>query len=254
MTTDRTPRTALRWVIPVALAMVAVAVYVALTLPGADTGQPVPTTDAVVSAPATSRPVVADLTTTTTPTVCEDGYHAHDGECHPDHPDEADEATARDESTQVALDETVWWRPGLGDEAFALVDPDQVGADRVIRVPEDREWGTYRYYLFYHGVVTGTYDEDQLFWKAAETFRRAQRELSLWVYYPYRYDMAWVEYPTEMEVRATFPLGEELVVVLRRAGDEWVGEWDGVEFPTGPPLRPTTPFAEPRFPDTVDGH
>lgn len=208
-------------------------------------------TKTTTTPPTTRPPTTTTTATTTVPTVCEDGYHAHDGECHLDHPDEVDEAAARDESTQVVLDETVWWRPGLGDEAFALVDPDQVGADHVIRVPEDREWGTYRYYLFYHGVVTGTYDEDQLFWKAAETFRRAQRELSLWVYYPYRYDMAWVEYPTEMEVRATFPLGEELVVVLRRAGDEWVGEWDGVEFPTGPPIRPTTPFAEPRFPDTA---
>lgn len=201
---------------------------------------------------------------------CDEGNHAHDGECHPDHaePAETEEVTETEvtepaeaeEVTETAdteggeatgLEDVMWWRPGLSDEAFDLVDPDQVGADHVIRVPEDRPWGTYRYYLFYHGIVADTYDEDQLFWQAAETFRRTQQEASPWVYYPYRYDMRWVDYPTEMQVTATYPLGEELVVVLRRAGDEWVGDWEGVAFPTGPPIRPTTPFAEPRFPDTA---
>ncbi|MDE0137345.1 MAG: hypothetical protein OXM57_14640 [bacterium] len=185
--------------------------------------------------------------------MCDDGYHAHDGECHPDHPDEADDASGGDESTQAtqAAVETVWWRPGLGDEAFALVDPDQVGADHALAMGEDREWGPYRYYLFYHGTVEGSAAEAELFWDVGETFRRVHQEATLWVYYPYRYDLAWVEYPTAMEVTATWPLGETLVVAFHRDGEYWAGEWDGVEWPTGPPIRPTTPFAEPRYPDTA---
>lgn len=210
-------------------------------------------TKTTTTPPTTTPPTTTTTATTTVPTVCDDGYHAHDGECHPDHPDEADDASGGDQSTQAtqAAGETVWWRPGLGDEAFALVDPDQVGADHALTMGEDRKWGPYRYYLFYHGMVEGSAAEAELFWQVGETFRRVHQEATLWVYYPYRYDLAWVDYPTTMEVTATFPLGEELVVAFERQGDFWAGEWDGVEFPTGPPIRPTIPFAEPRFPDTA---
>ena len=93
----------------------------------------------------------------------------------------------------------------LGDEALALVDPAMVGADHTILMGEDRKWGTYRYYLFYHGSRhrEPTDGGRSCIWKAAESVpARTARKLSLWVYYPYRYDMAWVEYPTEMEVRS----------------------------------------------------
>ena len=214
------------------------------------TTRPAATPTATTTTPPTTTPAT---TTTTTPVVCDDGYHAHDGECHPDHPDEADDASGGDESTQATQTavETVWWRPGLGDEAFALVDPDQVGADHALTMGEDREWGPYRYYLFYHGMVEGSAAEAESFWDVGETFRRVHQEATLWVYYPYRYDLVWVEYPTAMEVTATWPLGEVLVVAFHRDGDYWAGEWDGVEWPTGPPIRPTTPFAEPRYPDTA---
>lgn len=217
-----------------------------------DTGTAVTTT-----APPVSDTEGGELPDALPDPLCDDGYHTHDGECHPDHPEPAEieegtePAVTEEGAEATGLEDVMWWRPGLSDEAYALVDPDQVGADHVIRVPETREWGTYRYYLFYHGIVEGSATEDTLFWEAATTFRRTQQESSLWVYYPYRYDLAWVNYPTEMEVTATFPLGEELVVVLRRAGDQWVSDWESVEFPTGPPIRPTTPFAEPRFPDTA---
>ena len=284
MNTDPTHRAVLRWAIPVALAVVGVVVYVAFNRPWADTGHPVPTTTpaaadlaattsanlttpittaATTTTPATTTTSTAATTTTSTaattttvttitPTVCEDGYYADGGECHPDHPDEeAVEAPVGAEGAQVSPEETVWWRPGLGDEAFALLDPDQAGADHVILMAEDRKWGTYQYYLFYHGMVEGSAAEADLFWDVGETFRRIHQEATLWVYYPYRYDLAWVDYPTVMEVTATFPLGEVLVVVFHRDGQYWAGEWDGVEFPTGPPIRPTTPFAEPRYPDTA---
>lgn len=286
MTNSRTSRLLIAVLVVGVVALAAGAVWV-LFLRAADVAvvvQPAPATTAV-STPATGRLEAADLattttttpptttpaatptttsttppttttapatTTTTTPVVCDDGYHAHDGECHADHPDEADDASGGDESTQAtqAAVETVWWRPGLGDEAFALVDPDQVGADHALAMGEDREWGPYRYYLFYHGMVEGSAAEAELFWDVGETFRRVHQEATLWVYYPYRYDLVWVEYPSVMEVTATFPLGEVLVVAFERDGD-WAGEWDGVEWPTGPPIRPTIPFAEPRYPDTA---
>ena len=298
MSSDRTPRVSLRWVVPLALAVGVAAVYVAFTQLGADTGQPAPTTTSAAAAQTTSSLAAEDLTTTTPATAttttttapataittttasattlaeapatataapaasvtdpdetpaspaaitCEDGHHAHDGECHPDPVTEPAEGG---DDVQPST-EVVWWRPGLGDEAFALLDPDQAGADHVILMAEDRKWGTYRYYLFYHGMVEGSAAEADLFWDVGETFRRIHQEATLWVYYPYRYDLAWVDYPTVMEVTATFPLGEAVVVVFHRDGQYWAGEWDGVEFPTGPPIRPTTPFAEPRYPDTA---
>ncbi|MYB45377.1 MAG: hypothetical protein F4X74_10610 [Acidimicrobiia bacterium] len=275
MTTNRNFRLAIAVLVLGVFALAAVAGWDLFLRPAevAVVTQPAPPTTAGLT-PATTRLDAADLTTTTTtpptttvpatttmptttmPTVCEAGYHAHDGHaddgaCHPDHPDEADEVAALDESTQVALDETVWWRPGLGDEAFALVDPDQVGADHALMMGEDRKWGSYRYYLFYHGMVDGAAAEAELFWDVGETFRRVHQEATLWVYYPYRYDLEWAEYPSSMRVTATFPLGDELTVLFLRDGEYWAGEWDGVEWPTGPPIRPTTPFAAPRYPATA---
>ncbi|MDE0601686.1 MAG: hypothetical protein OXI56_07830 [bacterium] len=143
-----------------------------------------------------------------------------------------------------------WWRPGLIDEAVARVDPHFVGADDWHLNESERDWGTYRFYRFYHGLREDSTAERETFWQAIQLVHNVQLQMIGGIYFPYRYDVAWVEYPNRIAVMLTFPLGEELTVAVTRVGGSWAADW-GVEFPLGPPIRPTTPFSEPRFPGTA---
>ncbi|MDE0132231.1 MAG: hypothetical protein OXM62_05070 [bacterium] len=143
-----------------------------------------------------------------------------------------------------------WWRPGLIDEAVALVDPHAVGADNWNLNESERDWGTYRYYRFYHGLREDSAAERDTFWQAIQLTHDVQLQSIGGFYFPHRYDVAWAEYPNQITVTLTFPLGETLTMPVTRTDGEWAADWD-VEFPPGPPIRPTTPFAEPRFPETA---
>ena len=143
-----------------------------------------------------------------------------------------------------------WWSPGLGNEALQLVDPNIVGADDWHLIETEEVWGTYRYYRFYHGLQEDTPEERELLWNAIQATQVLILRVSSEIYYPYRFDLSWVEYPNLVSVLATFPRGEQVEVPLRLDGEHWTVEGD-VTFPEGPPIRPTTPFTEPRFPETA---
>ena len=168
-----------------------------------------------------------------------------------------DEAVEEPEQSEVAgrsgiADKLVveWWRPGLIDEAVARVDPHSVGADDWHLNESDRDWGIYRYYRFYHGLREDSAAEREAFWQAIQLAHNVQLQKIGGIYFPYRYDVAWVEYPNRIAVMLTFPLGETLKVAVTRVDGLWAADW-GIEFPPGPPIHPTTPFSEPRFPGTA---
>ena len=150
-----------------------------------------------------------------------------------------------------SADEVVeWWRPGLIDEAVALVDPHSEDADDWHLNESERDWGTYRFYRFYHDLREDSAAERETFWRAIQLVHNVQLLKMGGIYFPHRYDVSWVEYPNQIAVVLTFPLGETLTMPVTRTDGEWAADWD-VEFPPGPPIRPTTPFSEPRFPETA---
>ena len=157
-----------------------------------------------------------------------------------------------DGARTAGADEVVvqWWRPGLIDEAVALVDPRSVSADDWHLNESERDWGTYRFYRFYHALREDSATERETFWQAIQTVHDVHLQKGGGIYYPFRYDVAWVEYPNRIGVTLTFPLGEAMIVPVIRTDGSWSAEWD-VEFPPGPPIRPTTPFTDPRFPETA---
>ncbi len=178
---------------------------------------------------------------------------------HPEPEEDQDREEAVEEPAQGEVaegagsaDEIVieWWRPGLIDEAVALVDPHSVGADDWHLNESERDWGTYRYYRFYHGLREDSAAERETFWQAIQLVHNVQLQKTGGIYYPYRYDVAWVAYPNQIVVMLTFPLGETLMVPVTPTDGSWAADWD-VEFPPGPSIRPTTPFSEPRFPGTA---
>ena len=147
--------------------------------------------------------------------------------------------------------EGVWWRPGLVDEAVAGVDPYAVGADDWHLIESDATWGTYRFYRFYHNLQENSPEERARFWYVLGSVYSFLLQNHHVLYYPYRFDVAWEEPPDQISVTLTFPLGEVVVVPVVLKGDGWATTWD-VEFPSGPPIRPTIPFAEPRFPEEAE--
>ena len=148
---------------------------------------------------------------------------------------------------QVAVE---WWRPGLIVEALARVDPHSVGADDWHLNESERDWGTYRYYRLYHGLREDSAAERATFWQAIQLVHNVQLQKTGGIYFPHRYDVGWVEHPNQISVMLTFPLGETLTVAVTRVDGSWAADWD-VEFPPGPSIRPTAPFAAPRFPGTA---
>lgn len=182
---------------------------------------------------------------------------AQDPHPEPEEDQDREEAVEEREPGEVAegtgsADEMVieWWRPGLIDEAVALVDPHSVGADDWHLNESERDWGAYRYYRFYHGLREDSAAERETFWQAIQLVHNVQLQKTGGIYYPYRYDVAWVQYPNQMAIMLTFPLGETLMAPVTPTDGSWAADWD-VEFPPGPSIRPTTPFSEPRFPGTA---
>ena len=169
------------------------------------------------------------------------------------HPEpEEDQEQGEVEERSGSADEVVveWWRPGLIDEAVALVDPHSVGADDWHLNESERDWGTYSFYRFYHGLREDGAAERATFWQAIQLVHNVQLLKIGGTYFPHRYDVGWVEHPNQIAVGLTFPLGETLMVAVTRVDGSWAADWD-VEFPPGPSIRPTTPFSEPRFPGTA---
>lgn len=140
-----------------------------------------------------------------------------------------------------AGEETPVWYPELQKEAFEAIDPRAAGADAWYKEEEAVRTAPHRFYRFYH--LRG--DEQLLMW---ESWRRTRNVFwdSPLIYYPVRYDLSWHDYPETVSVLATWPLGEQRELLVS----------DGaplarIELPPGPPLPPTTPYADPVFPGTA---
>ena len=151
-----------------------------------------------------------------------------------------------------------FWRPGLAEEALALVNPSSVGADDWSLVEESQNYGTRSFYRFHFlntpvseadGLTEQQREELVLFGGALTSARQALEQSPI-IYYPYRYDIRWDEYPNVATVSAAYPLGETRQIITRRSGASWTAD-QNVDLPGGPPIRATTPFATPRWADTA---
>ena len=109
----------------------------------------------------------------------------------------------------------------------------------------------YRHYVFYNyndeaGDLSGQKDLfDEIYRHTVSAFA------SEYLWYPYRYELAWNEYPDTIEMVATYPLGEQRQIVVdadiatrRKAVFE--------DLPMPPPILPTTPFIDPWYPESAD--
>ena len=170
-----------------------------------------------------------------------------------------DETTTDTTQPETAAAVTAeFWRPGLAEEALALVNPSSVGVDDWSLVEEKQNYGTRSFYRF-HFLSTAVSEADGLteqhrvelvLFGGALTSARHALEQSPIIYYPYRYDIRWVAYPNVATVSAAYPLGETRQIVTRRSGPSWTSD-QNVDLPGGPPIRATTPFATPRWADTA---
>ena len=151
-----------------------------------------------------------------------------------------------------------WWRPGLAEEALALIDPASVAADNWALIAEEKNYGTRAFYRFNFlntplsdadGLTQEHREENGAFEKALASARLVLEQSPV-IYYPYRYDIRWVEYPNAVSVTGAFPRGETRQVLTRQSGSSWTAD-QGIDIPGGPPIRPTTPFAAPRWADTA---
>lgn len=181
--------------------------------------------------------------------------------------EEAPATTTTDDgatTTAAATDATEgvdaqWWRPGLAEEALALVDPGSVGSDHWQLVEEPQIYGTRSFYAFHYlnaprstGESLTQQHRDELE-ALGETLASARSVLEQGpiIYYPYRYDLRWANYPDEASVSAVYPRGEVRQVTARRSGASYNAD-PNVDIPNGPPIRPATPFGPARWADTAD--
>ena len=184
---------------------------------------------------------------------------------------DSSEREGEEEPVPSVSDQPKWvvaevWRYGIADEALDLVDPESVGADKWKLVSETENYGQKRYYtLYWFNDPEGDTDQEVKRFDAALRIARLSKfEQGNTIYSPVRYDLHWEDYPGVVSLTAYFPLGENRRVEVSANGESWtVGDsvfilsnstdagTDQV-MPKGPPIRLTTPFAEPRWPDTAE--
>ena len=230
---------------------------------------PLPTT----TQQETETTAVSEPQTTTTYQVdCPEGFiTTDDGGClfAPEEPPAEEEAATEEPETAEEDDPArvvaEYWRHGLDTEALALIDPSEVGAD---------EWGMrgertgnreqiFHMFLWFHDPQ-GDIDAETGALSDALNIVRSKLESPSSIYRPVRYDLRWAEYPTEATITAHYPVGEIRILNARFDGRLWKTDTTvytpsistdadaGVAIPPGPPIRPTTPFAEPQWPDTAN--
>ena len=150
----------------------------------------------------------------------------------------------------------VYWHPRLMDAAYNAIDPETVEADRSERLDTGGPWGIYNYHFFYH--YNDLEDEQIQYQVMREAASHAVRwvfiPLTDWVWFPHRYDISWTDDPNIVAIRGTYPLGEQRTLLLHTDPEQRSGRADiELPLPLPPPIRPTTPFLEPQWPETAEG-
>ena len=158
-----------------------------------------------------------------------------------------------------------FWRHGLEEEALALIDPESVGADKWGQRGEGsgyREKVFYSFYWFHD--PEGDIDAETELLGGALNIVRSKLEPPNTIYHPVRYDLRWPSIRWEASITGYYPVGEIRILNAFFDGSFWKADTivytpgdssdtgAGVAIPAGPPIKPTTPFAEPRWPDTAE--
>jgi len=156
------------------------------------------------------------------------------------------------------------WRHGLDEEALALIDPDAVGSDRWSKTGEGSGYREKVFYSFYwFNDPYGDVETEIELLGDALNIARSKLEPPNTIYHPDRYDLRWANYPVEAVITGYYPVGEIRILTVFFEDPLWKADTivytsgdssdagEGVAIPAGPPIKPTTPFAEPRWPDTA---
>ena len=152
----------------------------------------------------------------------------------------------------------VYWHPRLMDDAYDAVDPEAVESDYWESLDTGEPWGIYNHHVFYHfKEADGQETELEALQEAlAHAVRSVFVPLTDYAYFPHRNDVAWENHPDTITVTGIYLLGEQRTLLLNADPEDRgvVGRGEpniDLPLPTPPPIRPTTPFAEPRWPDTA---
>ena len=149
-----------------------------------------------------------------------------------------------------------YWHPALMDNAYDAVDPEAVAADRSERLDTGGPWGIYNYHFFYHyNDLEGEQIQYPIMREAASyAVRWVFIPLTNWVWFPHRYDISWTDDPNIVAITGTYPLGDQRTLLLHTDPEQRSGRPDiELPLPPPPPIRPTTPFLEPQWPEAAEG-
>ena len=144
---------------------------------------------------------------------------------------------------------SVYWYPRLMDDAYDSVDPDMVEADHSESLDTRGPWGVHNYHVFYHYNDFG--DPQVQYETMREAMSYGVRSVFVyatdWVWFPYRYDISWSDVPNVVAVTGTYPLGEQRTLLLPVDPQQRGTPNVELPLPLPPPIRPTTPFTQPRW-------
>ena len=148
-----------------------------------------------------------------------------------------------------------YWHPNLINDAYNAVDPATVEADHSESFDTRGPWGIHNYHVFYHYNTLGDPQVQYETMRKAVSYgvRSVFVPLTDWVWFPHRYDVSWSDVPNMVAVTGTYPLGEQRTLLLHADRDQRSGR-PNVELPLPlpPPIRPTTPFTEPLWPQYAE--
>ena len=158
-----------------------------------------------------------------------------------------------DDPADAAIE--TYWHPRLMDDAYQAVDPETVDADHSESLDTRGTWGIHNYHVFYHYNSLG--DAQVQYETMRETMRYGVRSVFTyvtdWVWFPYRYDVSWSDVPNVVAITGTYPLGEQRTLLLHTDPGQRSG-LPNIEMPLPlpPPIRPTTPFTQPLWPQFAE--
>ena len=153
------------------------------------------------------------------------------------------------ENPEEAPQRLPFWHPALMEVAYQAIDPETVKSDDWDDNTIGGPWGYYNYHLFYH------YDDVEEPQVQYEVMRQAAAYAVInvfqyatdWVWFPHRYDISWTDDPDYVSITGTYPLGEQRTLRLHVDPEQRAAPDIEPPLPLPPPIRPTTPFAEPEM-------
>ncbi len=143
-----------------------------------------------------------------------------------------------------------YWHLTMLEDAYQSVDPRMVPADDRDNNSIGGPWGFYNYHVFYHyNDLEEPLTQYQVMREAAShAVRTVFMHVTDWLRFPHRYDISWTDDPNIVTITGIYPFGEQRTLLLDTDPEQRGVPDIELPLPLPPPIRPTTPFAEPRWP------